>query len=135
MSYEVTLAISIAQAFRAHCSAMHHVFYVLQDNCLIEIRKGLRPLVWTAARRPSAFNPETPFARFAPKNEHHLLLLSVLFNLPGCGLPTGVGDALIHVVLNLENLFVMKFATRTIGRSGKVPADEKKVIFFIRRQT
>lgn len=59
-------------------------------------------------------------------------MLTSLFILPDCGLPTEIGDALDHVVLNLESLFVMKIEPRTTGGARIVPASLKKIQFFIK---
>jgi len=67
--------------------------------------------VLTAAKR-SAFKPETPFLPFAKANETDLLVLKSLFILPDCGLPTEVGDALDHDVLNLESLSCDEIRTK-----------------------
>lgn len=114
MSYEVTLAISIAQAFRARTGAP--CFFM--TNC-----GKFSAAVLTAAKRPSAFKPESPFTLFVKAGEAGSFVLNSLFISPDCGLPTEAGDALDHVVLNLESLFVMKIEPKTIAGAGIVPTD------------
>lgn len=79
--------------------------------------------VLTAAKRPSAFKPEPPFTLFVKAYEAGSFVLNLPFILPDCGLPTEVGVALNHDVLNLESCFVMKIEPRTVGEVGIVPTD------------
>ena len=86
----------------------------------------------TAVKR-SAFKPEPPFTLFVKAYEAWPFVLNLPFILPDCGLPTEVGDALNHDVLNLESLSCDENRTKNRWKGRNSSTRLKKSSIFYQK--